>query len=370
MLADLLDREHGALLDRFLELLYASSVPPSMDRERALDSAGKLLREPAAALRAPPRENDLDPDPDLSSSATEHGEQRFEIGVDLPTMVREYRGLQEAVFELIEATPECRVTIDELRALARFIMGATARAAESYARARDLEIDRQTTRHIGFLAHELRNPLGSIALGLAISKESGELKPSRTVGAIERGVARLQELVDGALIEVRLRESGEIQRERLDLRELVRDIVEIAIPEIEAKDQRVELTLDEEGEIDADRRLLRSALSNLVRNAVKFSVRGGTIHVRTRATEGRVIIEVEDACGGLPDGAVQKMFDPFVQQGRDRSGFGLGLAIASQAVRAHHGTIRVHDLPGHGCVFALDIPMHDPSETEERKGTP
>jgi hypothetical protein len=106
----------------------------------------------------------------------------------------------------------------------------------------------------------------------------------------------------------------------------------------------------------ADPRLLRSALSNLIRNAIKFSKPGGTIWLRGKEAQGRVLLEVEDECGGLPKGEVQKLFDPFVQAGQDRSGFGLGLAIAKQAVEAHDGSIRVHDLPGRGCVFVLDLP--------------
>ncbi len=76
-----------------------------------------------------------------------------------------------------------------------------------------------------------------------------------------------------------------------------------------------------------------------------------------RAVEdGRICIEVADACGGLPPGRADELFTPMIQRGEDRSGFGLGLAIALQAAEAHHGTIRVRDLPGHGCVFVLDLP--------------
>src|SRR2546428_119009 len=84
--------------------------------------------------------------------------------------------------------------------------------------------------------------------------------------------------------------------------------------------------------------------------------RGGTVTVRLRPIEGRARFEVEDECGGLPPGAAERLFDPFVQLGPDRSGFGLGLAIARQAVEAHGGNLAVHDLQGKGCVFLLEIP--------------
>ena len=74
----------------------------------------------------------------------------------------------------------------------------------------------------------------------------------------------------------------------------------------------------------------------------------------------RVVFEVEDECGGLPVGSIEKLFDPYVQVGKDRSGFGLGLAIAKQAVDAHQGSLRVHNIVGSGCVFVLELPTHGP----------
>jgi signal transduction histidine kinase len=65
---------------------------------------------------------------------------------------------------------------------------------------------------------------------------------------------------------------------------------------------------------------------------------------------------VADACGGLPPGKVEELFAPLVQRGDNRTGFGLGLGIALQAAEAHNGTIKVHDIPGKGCAFILDLP--------------
>jgi signal transduction histidine kinase len=69
-----------------------------------------------------------------------------------------------------------------------------------------------------------------------------------------------------------------------------------------------------------------------------------------------VLIEVEDECGGLPEGAVENLFAPFVQASHDRTGLGLGLTIAAQVVDAHCGSIDVRDLPGRGCVFSVNMP--------------
>jgi signal transduction histidine kinase len=109
-------------------------------------------------------------------------------------------------------------------------------------------------------------------------------------------------------------------------------------------------------EVAGDPELLGSALTNLVQNAVKFTHAGGVVVIRTAVTERTLTIEVEDECGGLPTDRADELFKPFVQRSTDRSGIGLGLAIARAAIEAHRGTLRVRNLPGQGCVFAITLP--------------
>lgn len=108
--------------------------------------------------------------------------------------------------------------------------------------------------------------------------------------------------------------------------------------------------------IRGDRRLLRSALGTLIGNAVKFTHEGKAVAVRAARQEELVQIEIEDQCGGLPAGDPQELFTPFVQRGKDKTGFGLGLAIVKQAAEAHGGKVSLHNLPGTGCVFSLELP--------------
>jgi signal transduction histidine kinase len=69
-----------------------------------------------------------------------------------------------------------------------------------------------------------------------------------------------------------------------------------------------------------------------------------------------VLIEVEDECGGLPAGKAEDLFRPFEQRGTNRSGLGLGLAIARESVETNGGLVRARNLPGRGCVFTIDLP--------------
>ena len=126
--------------------------------------------------------------------------------------------------------------------------------------------------------------------------------------------------------------------------------------EAQAKQIKVVVSVADDLSIKADPRLLRSAISNLLHNALKFSHEDSTVVLSARHAEGRVMIEVTDGCGGLPPGKVEELFTPLVQRGENRTGFGLGLAIALQAAEAHNGTIKVRDIPQQGCTFTIDLP--------------
>jgi signal transduction histidine kinase len=170
------------------------------------------------------------------------------------------------------------------------------------------------------------------------------------------------------LVEVKLRDGVLAQRQEVSIRKLVGEIVEDAAAE--AAEKRIGIRTELSAErVSADYKLLHSALSNLLRNAIKFTNDEGVITLRARSADHRVLFEVEDQCGGLPEGTVHKLFDPYVQVGRDRSGFGLGLAIAKQAVDAHDGDLRVHNLPPHGCVFLLELP-DPPADARGRSSRP
>ena len=93
-----------------------------------------------------------------------------------------------------------------------------------------------------------------------------------------------------------------------------------------------------------------------------------TVTLRASATPDRVLIEVEDECGGLPDGNVNALFQPFEQRGADRTGLGLGLAISRWGAEANNGRISARNLPGHGCIFIIDLPRAAVPSPERQPG--
>ena len=113
----------------------------------------------------------------------------------------------------------------------------------------------------------------------------------------------------------------------------------------------------EELAIEADKQILSAVVGNLVQNAFKFSHARAATVLTAFAVDAKVHIEVHDQCGGLPAGSAEKIFTPFTQRSEDRSGLGLGLAIARNSVEADFGTLTVRDVPGVGCVFTIALPM-------------
>jgi signal transduction histidine kinase len=108
--------------------------------------------------------------------------------------------------------------------------------------------------------------------------------------------------------------------------------------------------------VEADRQVLTAVVVNLLQNAFKFTRPGTTVVLRVGASAERVLIEVEDECGGLPSGHVNELFLPFEQRAADRTGSGLGLAFSRWGVEQNNGRIHARDLAEKGCVFTVDLP--------------
>ena len=121
--------------------------------------------------------------------------------------------------------------------------------------------------------------------------------------------------------------------------------------------------------IEADRQVLAAVVTNLLQNAFKFTRPQTAVTLRVDASAERVLIEVEDECGGFPEGDRTDLFRPFDQRNADRTGLGLGLAFSRWGVQANGGRLYTRTLPDRGCVFIVDLPRHHfvPSATLQSK---
>jgi signal transduction histidine kinase len=292
----------------------------------------------------------------MGRSATQHGHDLLESGFSIAQVVHDYGDVCQATTELAGEL-DFRFRTEEFRTLNRCLDNVIASAVTEYGRQRELDISNQEIERLGFLAHELRNHLGTAMLAFQALK-SGQVGIAGSTGAVlERSLASLRHLVDRSLSEVRLNSGGQ-HKERIRLATFLEEL-EIGAA-MDARNRRIQLTVtavDPEIVIEADRQLLGSAVSNLLQNALKFTSARGHVWLRTALRDSRVLIEVEDECGGLPRGKAEQLFRPFAQAEHPGTGLGLGLAISQRAVQAQGGEVTARDLPGKGCVFTISLPL-------------
>ncbi len=244
-------------------------------------------------------------------------------------------------------------------------------AAELRARAEALaEADRRKDEFLAMLAHELRNPLGAIANASYLIEQLGPSSSpmDRSVAIIRRQIQHLVRLVDDLLDVSRItRGKVELRRERLDLIEIVRNVVETVRPLAEAKSMSLQVELAPEALVlEGDATRLEQVFSNLLRNAVKFTPQGGHIDVTAgRGAIGEAVVRVRDDGIGIAAELLPRVFDLFTQgeQALDRAGAGLGigLTLVRSLVELHGGRVEARsDGPGRGSELEVRLPLAPP----------
>ncbi len=358
-LHDLLKHQREEILKRFvLRVREAPFEADKLPRPVLLDGLPGFLDQVVSALV-----RQEDPGAELgvtstSAAAAEHGLQRLEIGFDIVELVREYGVLRDVVLELLI---EAGAVIDlaEYKAWSRHISAGAAQAVTQFVAAEDQQRDRLVAQHFAFLAHELRHKLNGAVATLSWWQRS-QATAELAAKTLDESLAEISGVLDQQLATSRL--DGvlaglELHRERITADELMLAAVRDVRSAAQLRGVTITTSVAPGLALHVDARLLRSALGNLLANAIKFTRTGGKLQLRASASERGVVLEVEDECGGLPNGMIERLFEPFVQLGENRSGFGLGLAIAQQAVEAHGGRLSADDLPGRGCIFRLELPL-------------
>jgi signal transduction histidine kinase len=295
----------------------------------------------------------------INYAAALHGHELLKSGFSIGQVVHGYGDVCQVVTDLAHES-NAPISPQEFHVFNRCLDDAIAGAVTAYGEQRERDLAYEGTERVGVLAHELRNLLNTAVLSFDVIKRGAVGLGGSTSAVHARSLAGLRGLADRSLAEVRLA-AGQARLEPVRLAEFIEEIQMSA--ELEAEGHRLKLEVDEvqpELVIAADRQLLASALSNLLQNGFKYSRAGGTVRLSTHATETQVLIEVSDACGGLPPGTAEALFRPFERGEAKGPGLGLGLSIALNAVRVHSGQLLVRDVPGRGCVFTIVLPRPAP----------
>ncbi len=201
------------------------------------------------------------------------------------------------------------------------------------------------------ISHELRSPLARMNVALEIAKQKSNPDTAPLLDRIENESTRLNEMISRLLILAKLESGAEdIERARVDLTELVRDVAADADFEAQAKGKFVEVSSSENCTVIGSEALLRSAIENVLRNAVRYTPERTIVEVSVVNANGHAVVRVADHGGGVPPDELENLFRPFYRVGEARErktgGIGLGLAIAERAVRAHKGTITAKNANG------------------------
>jgi signal transduction histidine kinase len=293
----------------------------------------------------------------IGSAAAKHGAELLAEGYTISQVVHDYGDVCQAITELA-VEKEAGIRPEEFHTLNRCLDTAIAEAVTEYARRQGEATSYLEAERFSKIVHELRNLLQTAFLSFDILK-AGRVGIIGSTGALlGRSLVRVGALIDTALAEVRLAASRP-QRGRVSLVVL---LDEIAVPaRLHAEYRGIQLTVksvDPGLGVDVDKHLLASALMNLLQNAFKYTREHGLVTLRAQGEDGRVRIEVEDECGGLVNDEESRSH-PFGDRRRNhRSELGLGLSSTRKAVRAIGGEVHTHNLPGKGCVFAIDLPAH------------
>lgn len=298
---------------------------------------------------------------EMGVSATVHGGELLALGYTVDQVVHDYGDLCQAITDLA-VERDAPFSVDHFRTLNRCLDNAIAGAVTEFAAQRDIDVARkqaeEENERLGFIAHELRNHLQVAKLAFA-ALESGRLPVGGSTGAVlKRSLGSMEGLINHSLAAVREAALAPLHPRIFSLAVFLADAGRVA--ELYAADTGCALSIaqvDPQIAVEGNRELLLAALGNLLQNAFKFTRSGSEVTLHAHTSADWISIDVEDCCGGLPEGSVDTIFKPFQQGFDDKRGLGLGLSIARRSVEADHGRLTVQDLPGKGCVFTISLPL-------------
>ncbi len=223
---------------------------------------------------------------------------------------------------------------------------------------------RSQTRLWSDISHELRSPLARLVVALELARQRSGSEASSALQRIEVEASRLNELI-GRLLTVARLDSGEdgLHKSPIRLRELVEEIARDAEFEAQGRSCNVRFSALEDPLVVGNASLLRSAIENVVRNAIRYTHEGTDIDITLDAKPGapNATLTVVDSGPGVPADTLDKLFRPFYRiddaRGRQTGGVGLGLAITERAVRLHGGTVWANNRPEGGLLVGITLPL-------------
>jgi two-component system OmpR family sensor kinase len=217
-------------------------------------------------------------------------------------------------------------------------------------------------RFVADASHELRTPLAAVRAYADLFRRGADRRPDdleRAMTGISRESERMTLLVEDLLLLARLDEGRQLERERVELSEVVREAVDTA--RTVDPDRKIDLDT-EEAVVLGDRHRLRQVVDNLLSNTRAHTPPGAAVRVSVATLEGNALVRVTDSGSGMTEDELGRVFERFYRtdpsRSRAKGGAGLGLSIVSAVAEAHGGEASVHSEPGNGSTFEISLPLY------------
>jgi signal transduction histidine kinase len=354
MLNEFIDLNREEIITRCRAKVATRSIPPPTESEinsgvpMFLDQLVRALRSGRIGSA------------EIDQSAAQHGHDLLLQGLSVSQVVHDYGDICQTVTELAIET-NAPISTEDFRTLNRCLDEAIASAVTRYTReSQQSHSDRAAERdneRVGFLVHEMRNLVNTAVVAFEVLR-SGNVGVAGSTGAVlSRTLTGLRQLIARSIEDIRLT-TGVKNKKQVLVSDFIAEIGTAATLEADALDLRLTvLPVQPELSVEVDRQILAAVVGNLLQNAFKFTRPHGAVTLRVHASVDRILIEVEDECGGLP-GEVEgtELVPSFEQRGADRTGLGIGLAFSRWGAEANGGRLYARNIPGKGCVFTVDLP--------------
>jgi signal transduction histidine kinase len=229
-------------------------------------------------------------------------------------------------------------------------------------------------RLLADVSHELRSPLARLNVALGLARQRAIPETSQHLDRIEREAERLNNLIGQLLALARMESEVDLRQKKIfDLAAVVQQIAADADYEARSRHAAVKSSSPPECPVEGAQEILRGAIENVVRNAVRHTAAGTTVEITVTRRHGPpgppAVVCVRDHGPGVPEDEIPKLFLPFHRisdsAGRSPDGAGLGLAIAERAVRLHGGRVSAVNAPGGGLAVTLELPAVNPANRNE-----
>jgi two-component system sensor histidine kinase CpxA len=211
------------------------------------------------------------------------------------------------------------------------------------------------------ISHELRSPLARLGVAVELARSGDDT--GAALNRIQKESDRLNALV-GQLLQVTRAEGDpdSLRRDPIRLDQLVQQMVDDSRLEASAHGCGLKYETREAITVSGDPELLRRAVENVIRNAIRYSPRESDVEVRLARNNGKVVVDVRDRGPGVPEEALPRLFDAFYRvepdRGRASGGIGLGLSIARRAIELHKGSIRAKNARP-GLEVEMELPVKE-----------